>query len=319
MSGLKILGAGYSVPDKVLTNQDLEHMVDTNDEWIVTRTGIRERRIAEKENTSVLGFRAAQWAMQDAAITKEQLGAIIVATSTPDDFQPSTACRIHQLMEFDQNQAVMAFDINVACTGFPYALAIANGLLATAMPDRHILVIGAEVMSKFVDYTDRNTCVLFGDGAGAVVVCRDTEREFYSYLSAKGDDEAFRIPGAPFAGQEEPSLIRMDGRSIFKFAVSTIPVCVGNVLEQAGLSTHDISYIVTHQANQRIITAAAKKMDLPIEKFFMNIEKYGNTSAASIPIALTEMKRQGLLRRGDRLVMVGFGSGLTLGAVLLEW
>lgn len=319
MNGLKILGAGYAVPEKVLTNQDLEHMVETNDEWIVSRTGIRERRIAETENTSVLGFQAAQWAMKDAGVSKEELGAIIVATSTPDDFQPSTACRIHQLMGFDEDQAVMAFDMNVACTGFPYALAVANGLLATAMPDRCILVIGAEVMSKFVDYTDRNTCVLFGDGAGAVVVRRDPSRPFYSYLSAKGDDEAFRIPGAPFGGKQEPLLIRMDGRSIFKFAVSTIPVCVGNVLKQAGLTAHEISYIVTHQANQRIITAAAKKMDLPIEKFFMNIEKYGNTSAASIPIALTEMQRQGLLHRGDHLVMVGFGSGLTLGAVLLQW
>lgn len=319
MNGLKILGAGYAVPEKVLTNQDLEQMVETNDEWIVSRTGIRERRISETENTSVLGFRAAQAALQDAGITKEEIGAIIVATTTPDDFQPSTACRIHQMMEFDDTQAVMAFDVNVACTGFPYALTIANGLLATAIPDRYIVVIGAEVLSKFVDYTDRNTCVLFGDGAGAVVAARDTEREFYSYLSARGDDQAFRIPGAPFGGREEPSLIRMDGRSIFKFAVSTIPMCVMNVLEQAGLTLQDISYIVTHQANQRIIAAAAKKMDLPLEKFFMNIEKYGNTSAASIPIALTEMKRQGSLHRGDHLIMVGFGSGLTLGAVLLQW
>ena len=319
MSGLKIVGIGHAVPEKILTNQALEKMVDTSDEWIVTRTGIRERRIAEKENTSVLGFWAAQRAMEDAGIPKERIGAIIVATCTPDDYQPSTACRIHQLLEFANGQPVMAFDINVACTGFPYALTVANGLLATAMPDRCILVIGAETMSKFVDYTDRNTCILFGDGAGAVVVERSMEQEFHSYLSAKGDDTMFRIPGAPFAGEHAPSLISMDGKSVFKFAVESIQTCVGHVLEQAGLEMKDISYIVTHQANRRIITTAAKKMDLPLEKFFMNIEKYGNTSAASIPIALDEMKRQNLSRTGDRLILVGFGSGLTLGAVLLQW
>ncbi|MCI9576252.1 MAG: ketoacyl-ACP synthase III [Clostridiales bacterium] len=319
MSGLKIVGIGHAVPEKILTNQALEKMVDTSDEWIVTRTGIRERRIAEKENTSVLGFWAAQRAMEDAGIPKERIGAIIVATCTPDDYQPSTACRIHQLLEFANGQPVMAFDINVACTGFPYALTVANGLLATAMPDRCILVIGAETMSKFVDYTDRNTCILFGDGAGAVVVERSMEQEFHSYLSAKGDDTMFRIPGAPFAGEHAPSLISMDGKSVFKFAVESIQTCVGHVLEQAGLEMKDISYIVTHQANRRIITTAAKKMDLPLEKFFMNIEKYGNTSAASIPIALDEMKRQNLSRPGDRLILVGFGSGLTLGAVLLQW
>jgi len=319
LSGLKIVGIGHAVPEKILTNQALEKMVDTSDEWIVTRTGIRERRIAEKENTSVLGFWAAQRAMEDAGIPKERIGAIIVATCTPDDYQPSTACRIHQLLEFANGQPVMAFDINVACTGFPYALTVANGLLATAMPDRCILVIGAETMSKFVDYTDRNTCILFGDGAGAVVVERSMEQEFHSYLSAKGDDTMFRIPGAPFAGEHAPSLISMDGKSVFKFAVESIQTCVGHVLEQAGLEMKDISYIVTHQANRRIITTAAKKMDLPLEKFFMNIEKYGNTSAASIPIALDEMKRQNLSRPGDRLILVGFGSGLTLGAVLLQW
>ena len=319
MSGLKIVGIGHAVPERILTNQELEQMVDTSDEWIVARTGIRERRISEKENTSVLGFRAAQKAMEDAGISKEQIGAILVATCTPDDYQPSTACRIHQLLEFAEGQPVMAFDINVACTGFPYALAVANGLLATAMPDRCILVIGAETMSKFVDYTDRNTCILFGDGAGAVVVKRSAEREFHSYLSAKGDDTMFRIPGVPFAGESAPSLISMDGKSVFKFAVESIQTCVEHVVEKAGVEMQDISYIVTHQANRRIIAAAAKKMDLPLEKFFINIEKYGNTSAASIPIAFDEMKQQGLFHPGDRLILVGFGSGLTFGAVLLQW
>lgn len=322
MHNVEIIGTGSSLPVFKLSNEDISKFVETSDEWISERTGIRERRIATKEDTADLAVLAALDALNDAGIAPEEVDLIVLATATPDYFFPSTACLVQERIG-----AVKAtsFDISAACTGFIYGLTIAGQFIRTGMY-KTALVIGSEVLSKITDWEDRNTCVLFADGAGAAVLRRGEQSIISEYLGSDGSGaESLICPAVPlnhrFTDNEKlsPSYISMNGREIFKFAVRIIPDCIMKVLENTGYNLEDIKAIIPHQANVRIVDAAAKKLGIDNSKFFMNIHKYGNTSGASIPIALDEMAREGLLKQGDLLILVGFGAGLTYGAQLIRW
>ena len=312
MSGLKILSTGYYAPQKVLDNFDLEKVVETSDEWIVSRTGIKRRHIAENESCVELGYQAALKAVEK--IDKSKIGLIICATMTPDYFTPSTACLIQERLGLN-DQEVMCFDLNAACSGFVYALTVAQALLQN-MEDKYALVIGSEEISKIMDFKDRNTCVLFGDGAGARVV-GNCDGIFASYSNSAGNLEALKAPAISKSNQDH--YLTMAGQEVFKFAIKVIPESINAILEKTNLTLDEIDYVVCHQANYRIIKNVYKKMKSSEDKFYMNLQEYGNTSAASIPLALGEMNEKGMLRPGDKIICVGFGGGLTWGATLMEW
>ena len=314
MSGLKLLGTGSGLPGEILTNDDLARMVDTSDEWITTRTGIHSRRrCGPGESHTGLCLQAAHQALERAGVGPEEIGVCIVATLTPDRLTPATACVLQK--ELGMGEDTVCFDLNAACSGFVYALHTAQCLLAAA-PRRFGLVIGAEVLSRVTDYTDRSTCVLFGDGAGAAVVeWREDYPSICAVLGCRGNTEALRIPGVASGA---PSYIHMEGQPVFRFAVETVPKCITQVLDKAGLTADDVDRFVFHQANQRIIDMAVKKLKLPPEKCTGNIARTGNTSAASVPILLDELVSQGALRSGQRALCVGFGAGLTWAGALLE-
>lgn len=312
MQGLKIVSTGRGLPARVVTNEDMSRIVDTSDEWIASRTGIRERRFCGAETNAGLAAQAARTALDRAGIGPADVCAVVVATVTPSSLAPSMGCLVQKALGLPEHAA--CFDLNVGCTGFVYGLQVVRGLLMQS-PRPYALLIGSEALSRVTDFDDRSTCVLFGDGAGAVVLALDEARPYYSALGARGDEEALFIEGP---GGCRP-YIRMDGQAVFRFAVEAVPRCVRQVLDQAGLTAADVDWFVPHQANRRIIQSAAKRLGVPEEKFYQNMERYGNTSAASIPIALDEMAEQGLLRPGQRLVLVGFGAGLTWGAALIEW
>ncbi len=321
-----ILGAGMAVPDRVLTNADLEKLVDTSDEWITTRTGIKERRVTgPEESTGSLGTMAARKALEDARIAPEDLDLIICATTTGNHPWPATACLIQSGLGASR---AAAFDISAACSGFTYALAAGASLIESGAM-RRVLVIGADTLTKQLDWTDRNTCILFGDGAGAVVLgpCAPGEGVLASALGADG--RGFEQIWIPCGGTIEPHSpniregherqIHMRGAEVFKFAVRIMGEVSLEALCRAGLSSRDVSLFIPHQANIRIINAAAERMALAPEQVFVNVEKYGNTSAGSIPIALAEAMHAGRIRRGDVIVFVGFGAGLTWGANVVRW
>ncbi len=320
-----IIGTGKYVPEKILTNKDLEQLVDTNDEWIVTRTGISERRIAaEHQAASDLAVIASQNALQAAGITADQLDLIIVATVTPDMAFPSTACVVQEKIGAKK---AAAFDLSAACSGFIYALANGSNYVASGM-GKYVLVIGVEILSRITDYTDRATCILFGDGAGAAVLGEvPTGRGFRSFeLGADGSGaELLKVCGGsrnPFNQQlldERKQFIYMAGNDVFKFAVRIMGSAAEAALEKAGLQKSDIDLLVPHQANMRIIQSALDRLELPAEKCMINLSKYGNMSAASIPVALHEAVEAGRAKDGDCLVFVGFGGGLTWGATVLIW
>lgn len=321
-----ILGTGKYVPERVLTNQDLEKMVETNDEWIVSRTGMRERRIASAEQASSdLAYEAAQEALKNAGITAEQLDLIIVATVTPDMSFPSTACLVQAKLGAKK---AAAFDLSAACSGFIYGLANAANFIATGTY-KYALVIGAECLSKITDYTDRNTCILFGDGAGAVVIGEVPEgRGFRSFeLGADGTGGELlkvaaggsRCPSSVTSVEQKQHFIYMAGAEVFKFAVRIMGNAAEEALRKAEKTKADIDLLVPHQANIRIIQSALDRLGLPEEKCMVNLHKYGNVSAGSIPIALAEAVEEGRVKEGDCLVMVGFGGGLTWGASVLVW
>ena len=314
MSGLKLLGTGSGLPGEILTNDDLARMVDTSDEWITTRTGISSRRrCGPGESHTGLCLQSARQALERAGVGPEEIGVCIVATLTPDRLTPATACILQK--ELGMEEDTVCFDLNAACSGFVYALHTAQCLLAAA-PRRFGLVIGAEVLSRVTDYTDRSTCVLFGDGAGAAVVeWREDYPSICAVLGCRGNTEALRIPGVASGA---PSYIHMEGQPVFRFAVETVPKCITQVLDKAGLTADDVDRFVFHQANQRIIDMAVKKLKLPPEKCTGNIARTGNTSAASVPILLDELVSQGALRSGQRALCVGFGAGLTWAGALLE-
>lgn len=326
MKEVKITGVGKYVPDHIMTNDDLSKFVDTSDEWISTRTGIKERRLSSGENTSDLASKAALKALDNAKISPEEIDLIVVATSSPDALSPSTAVFVQKnIGAFN----AACFDISAACSGFIYALNIGSQFIKTGQ-SKKALIIGAEVLSKVTDWEDRNTCVLFGDGSGAVVLEPSEEKGISSiFCGADGRKSEFLGIGEGAIPVKNPLVnskenikdikITMDGREVFKFATNIILEAVDKVLKDSGNSLDDIKYIVPHQANYRIIELAAKKLGVSKDKFFLNLQHYGNTSAASIPIALEEMAEKELIKKGDKLILVAFGAGFTWAACLIEW
>jgi 3-oxoacyl-[acyl-carrier-protein] synthase-3 len=310
------------VPDSVLTNADLEAVVETTDEWIRTRTGIQERRIAgERESVVTLGFEASRAALDCADILPSAVDLIIVATSTPEDIYPSTACKIQ-----DRIGAIKAgaFDLSAACSGFIYALNMAAQAIRTGSINI-ALVVGTEVNTRILDWSDRSTCILFGDGAGAVVLQGRDEPGGLLSCVLGSDGSGAELLGIPTVGYgqlpEDYQLhkLHMDGREVFRFATHIISESVRETIDKARLTMDDIALIVPHQANQRIISAAARNLGVPEDLFYSNVQRYGNTSAASIPIALCEAEREGRLNPNDNIVLVGFGGGLTWGAAAIQW
>lgn len=306
-----IIGLGKYVPEKIVTNFDLEQILDTNDEWIRTRTGIEERRIArDDENTSHLALEAAKQALADANITADQIGLILVATVTPDQSFPSVAC---QLQEYLGAVNASAMDVSAACSGFIYGLATAKQFVESKSY-KYVLVVGAEKLSKITDWTDRNTAVLFGDGACAAVIGEVSEgRGILSFeLGADGT-------GGKHLYLNERDAISMNGREVFKFAVRQMGESAVSVLGKAGLSKEDVDFLIPHQANIRIMEASRERLELPEEKLSKRIHKYGNTSSASIGIALKDELDAGKIKDDDIIVLVGFGGGLTWGATVIKW
>jgi 3-oxoacyl-[acyl-carrier-protein] synthase III len=307
--GAGIIGIGRYLPEKVLTNFDLEKMMDTSDEWIRTRTGIEERRIADDDiDTSDMAYFAAKKALEDAKVSPQDIDLILVATVTPDRAFPSVACMLQERLGAAK---AAALDISAACAGFMYGMVTAGQFIDNGVY-RYILVVGAEKLSKIIDWNDRNTAVLFGDGAGAVVMGPVSEgRGILSFeLGADGT-------GGKHLYKDE--YIVMNGREVFKFAVRQMGESCINVLEKAGLSKNDVDFLVPHQANIRIVEAARQRLELPEGKMSTTVRKYGNTSAASIPISLVEELEAGKIKDDDLIIMVGFGGGLTWGAIALRW
>lgn len=317
----RIIGTGSYAPARIITNDDLAKIVETSDEWISSRTGIRERRIAEDEGTSAMAAKAAQYAIENAGINAEDVDIIIMATSSPDNCFPSGACEVQAAIGA-VNAA--AFDISAACTGFVFALSTMQAFIQAGICKTG-LVIGADCLSKLTDWSDRSTCVLFGDGAGAAVIRAEETGVIHSIMRSDGVKGhvlscVARSEGNFLNGKTpEPGYMYMDGQEVFKFAVKRVPECINQILEQTNTDIEDIKYFVLHQANFRIFESMAKRLKQPMEKFPMNIEHYGNTSAASVPLMLDELNREGRLQAGDKIILSGFGGGLTWGAILLEW
>lgn len=312
MNGLHILGTGRAVPDQIVTNDDLARRVDTNDEWIVARTGIRERRFArEGESLTQFTVAAARQALERAGLKPEDIGLCITATVTSDRLFPSQACLIHQ--ELGLPEDCPAFDLSAGCTGFLYAMETAAAMLPR-MSRPYALLVGGELLSRIVDMDDRSTCILFGDGAGAAVV-ESTEAGWYSVLGTRGDRDVLWAWGP---GQERPYL-HMDGQGVFQFALKTVPQVAKQLLEKAGMDKEQVDWYVPHQANHRIVESVAKRLKMPLDRFYENMDRYGNTSAGSIPIALDEMAEKGLVKKGQWVMCLGFGAGLTWGGALFQW
>ena len=320
-----ILGTGSALPETILSNQDLENMVDTTDAWIVSRTGIRERRIAKPgEATSDYAASAAERALAAAGLSADEIELILCATITPDMLFPATACIVQDRLGATK---AAAYDLSAACTGFIYGLATASAFVESGMY-KNVLVIGADLVSRITDYTDRATCVLFGDGAGAVVVGRVSEDKGILAFDLGSDGSGAKNLYVPAGGSLNPAtsetveqrlhFIRMGGRDTFKFAVKAMSSSMERAIASAGLSLSDVDVLVPHQANVRIIEAACERTGLPLDKVIINIDKYGNTSAASIPIALDEAVRSGRIHPSDVCVCVGFGGGLTWGAAAIR-
>lgn len=301
-----IRGTGASVPEKILDNDALAEVVDTSDTWIRERTGVRCRHIAEKETTVSMAYEAGKQAMEEAGVLPEELDMILVASSTPDQIFPSTACQVQQKLGAFR---AAGFDLNAACSGFLFAYNTAQAYIMSGMC-RTVLVIGSECISRLVDWTDRTTCVLFGDGAGAVVLKAEKSTFYWptAYLDGAG--------GSALVCREH---ILMNGKDVFQFAVRNVPQAIVEVLQKNNLSIDDIDWFILHQANKRIVDAVSRRLCIDIKKFPMNLQHYGNTSAASIPILLNELNRNGVLKKGQKLILAGFGAGLSWGASVLEW
>ncbi len=310
--GIRISGTGSAVPEHVLTNADLEKMVDTSDEWIVERTGIKERRIVKGDNVVTLAEKACRKALEDAGKTPEDVDLILIATCTLEEFFPCCACQVQARLG-----AVNAagFDVNAACSGFLFALATANAYLSTGLY-KNALVVGSEVLSRLVDYEDRGSCILFGDGAGAVFV--EPAAEGRGIISVvQGCDG----PGGVALHCKTDALdkIHMDGRAVYRFATRQVPLCIEQALQKAGLKAEDVDLFLLHQANLRILETIAKRLDVPMEKVPYNLDRYGNISSATIPVLLDEIKKCGKMVAGSKVVLAGFGAGLTYGACVLVW
>jgi 3-oxoacyl-[acyl-carrier-protein] synthase-3 len=308
MNGIKIIGSGSAVPDHVVTNDDLAQIVDTSDAWISERTGIRTRHfIQADENASDLAILSAKRAVETAGIAPEQIGAVVVATITGDTTSPSTANRVALALGVEPNTP--SFDISAACSGFVYALKVTQGMIADESRRPYAVVVGVEALSRDLDFTDRSTCILFGDGAGAVVVKSEPDAAFDAVLGAESDP-AIGVPG----DINKTEFITMDGRRVFRFAVRIMPKIIQDYLAKTGETLDDYDQVIFHQANTRIIEHASKKLGLTPDKVYENLDHYGNTSGASIPLALDEMVQMGRIKKGCRILCVGFGAGLTWGA-----
>lgn len=321
-----ITGIGSYLPNKVLTNYDLEKMVDTSNDWIVQRTGIKERRIVENGvTTSDIATQASLRAMEDAGVSPRDLDMIITSTITPDHIFPSTSCYIQQKIGATR---ACAFDILAACAGFIYAMSIGQSFINSGAM-KTVLVVGAECLSKITDYTDRTTCVLFGDGAGAVIIQRNPVKHeiLSSSLAADGSEAdvlimpggGARNPASLESVQQRLHYIQFKGKEVFKLAINNITNLILETTRENGLTLDDIDLIIPHQSNLRIIEATMEKLGLPMEKAFVNIDKYGNTSSASVPIAMDEARKEGRLRKGNIVMLVAFGGGLTWGSSVIRW
>jgi 3-oxoacyl-[acyl-carrier-protein] synthase-3 len=323
---IKIAGTGFYAPDKILNNFDLEKMVDTSDEWIITRTGIKERRIASPDQTtSDMGAQAGLSALKNAGLKVKDVDLIITATSTPDTIFPSTACWIQNKLGADH---IPAFDVSAGCTGFIYGMILAEGLILAGR-NKRILLIGGELLTKVVNWKDRNTCVLFGDAAGAVVL--EESRDDSGMLSAywRADGKLGDLLSIPAGGSRIPTTaetvakdlhyLQMKGNEVFKHAVKRMGEAAVVALKKAGLTTANIDYLIPHQANIRIIEATGRRLRLPPEKVYINIHKYGNVSVATIPIALHELNETGKLKKGTIIIMDAFGAGFTWAAIAYRW
>lgn len=321
---IRIIGTGSYLPKKVADNHFLSTIVDTDDEWIRQRTGIKERHLSNgKEGTTYMATHAAEAALENAGITADELDMIIVATVSADTYVPSTSCQVQGAIG-----AIRAtcFDLNAACSGFLFAMNIAYAYIEMGMA-KTILIIGAETLSREVDWSDRSSCILFGDGAGAAIM-RQEEGKGGLIASVTGSDgsqgDVLTCKGRgiqnPFhQSKRKKDYLRMEGQAVFRFAVTMVPRCIKQILKKTGYDTEDIKFFVLHQANVRILELIAKRLKVDIDKFPMNLDHYGNTSSASIPILLDELNRNNLLEPGDKIVLSGFGGGLTWGAVLIEW
>ncbi|ADK17228.1 MULTISPECIES: beta-ketoacyl-ACP synthase III [Clostridium] len=323
MNKVEITGTGSYVPPKIVDNNDLSLIVDTSDEWITSRTGIKERRISQGEDTSDMATKAAIEAIKDAKISVEDIELIVLATVTPDSFMPSTACIVQKNIK-----AVNAtcFDVSAACSGFAYAMDIAVQFIRAGR-FKNVLVIGADTFSKILDWKDRSTCILFGDGASAAFLQSGEEDQILSTYTGsdgnKGDSltcPAVAVNNPYVDGVISPikSVVGMEGREIFKFGVKVLEKSVKALLQQANCTLEEIKYIIPHQANYRIIECAAKKLGIGMDRFYINLDAYGNTSAASIGIALDEVRKKNLVKKGDKILIVGFGGGLTYGGFILK-
>lgn len=321
-----IVGIGAYLPDRIMTNEDLTRLVDTSDEWIQSRTGIKQRRIADAaQAASDLGVIAARRALADAGLAADEVELIIVATATADMQFPATACIIQEQLGLSR---IPAFDVTAGCTGFIYALTIASQFIATGFCQT-ALVIGTEVLSKVTNWTDRETCVLLADGAGAAVLQPVAEKRGILAMKIGADGKGgkhlllpvggSRQPVTPAAIQANLNKLQMNGPEVFKFAMKMLPEVTEEALASAGVRKDEVALIIPHQANVKIIEAAARRLDLPLGKFMINLDRYGNTSSASIPIALQEAVETGRIRPGDLVVLTGFGAGLTWGSVVMRW
>lgn len=319
--GIKIVGVGKALPEKSLINAEIAQFVDTSDEWIKTRTGIKNRYISTYETTSSLATKAAEEAIEKAGLNPEEIELIIVATVSPDTSMPSTACLVANHLKAYH---ATCFDITAACSGFIYASDVASHMMQQGQY-KNALVIGAEVLSTHLDWKDRSTCVIFGDGAGAVVYqYSEIENQILQVeigTNPKGADY-IRLPlhtenGKFFKGETEKAVISMDGRSVYAFSQTVVPKSIENVVKKAQLNIEEIDHFILHQANSRIMDSVAQKLNVPVERFFKNIEEHGNTSAASIPMAFYDAREH--FKPGDRIILSGFGAGLTWGTMLISW
>jgi len=327
MRQVKVSGLGTYVPPRVLTNEELEQMVETNNEWIVQRTGIKERHIAEKGvATSDIAYPAALAAIAEAGITPSDIGFIVVGTTTPDTIFPSTACMLQAKLGADN---AWGYDLGAACSGFTYSVSTAYTMVATGACD-HALAVGADVMSSIIDYTDRTTCILFGDGAGAVVLSAAEDGEpsiidFCNEIDGKGGPSlcmpagGSKMPASHATVDARQHFVKQDGTAVFKFAVRKTEEISRRLLERNGLTGKDLDLFVSHQANRRIIDAAAERMEMTPQQVVINLEKFGNTTAGTIPLALGDARADGRLKKGDLVLLTSVGAGFTVGSVLLRW